>query len=613
MKNFFIIFIFFNIFINSFSQLNNDYTLFLNGKRAYQDNNFNEAKLNFETLLKSFSKSDIFDNNYPYFYIGMNYYQLKDYEKAAYFLERVVSSSEIFISENFKVENTHFLAERNFTLGDSLFKLGNIEEGTIYLKMINSDIYYPFVAYYEKEALTLLSQIYIQDNYKLRLKFNYDFSVIDKFTIDELLKIGNYFNSKKEYNYEEKLYNLILKKSDISLEDKKKIMSSYFELLLKVNSKDKILSITNNPDPELKDLYNFYRGLTFYKNRDFSRALYLFSNIKDNEYSSKANFYIAGIYFSLEDYSETIDTLKKIKNKNIITDSMATISYFALGDTKNFNRAINSISNKYPNTYVGLYFKNLNENHSKFSLNSLANLFNFSTTIINNFKPLPTNFLQNGDIIEIEQISKISKLKDRSILKVAVEKSSFLDSNTTKSALAITTILENGEFYELAFRNSQNHLGEFAKYRGLIKYNFPLYYKDIINKYSKKYQVPQEIVYTIIHDITGFNPYHISDGSKIGIMNIPYEENPTIFFDYFNVDRNIEEGVKILKTYLDKYEGNNIKALIAYIYGDEYLKRLYFDYTNDINLASIIEPEERFFLQNLFITYIFYTRLYNFQ
>ncbi|MGY0393830.1 transglycosylase SLT domain-containing protein [Fusobacterium sp. SYSU M8A802] len=613
MKRIFTLFIFLTLFINSFSQSNDDYTLFLNGKDAYYNKNFNEAKLNFEALLKSFSKSDIFDNNYPYFYIGMNYYQLKDYENSAYFLEKVVSTPEIFISENFRVENIHFLAEKNFALGYSLFKIGNIEKGTLYLKMIDSDVYYPFVAYYEKEALTILSKISIKDEYKLRLKFNYDFSVVDNFTTDELLKIGNYFHSKKEYGYEEKLYTLILEKNTLTEKERERVMSSYLKLLLDSDSQEKLLAITSENDSQLKDLYDFYRGLTYYKNRDFSRALYLFSNIKSGEYFSKANFYIASIYFSLEDYTEALSALKKIQNKNIITDSMAAISYFALKDTKNLNRAIEAISKKYPNSYVGLYFNSLNENYSEISLNSLANLFNFSTNIINNFETLPDNFLQVGDIAEVEQISKISKLRDRAILRIAVEKSSFMDSHTTKSALAITTILENGEFYELAFRNSKKHLGEFSKYRGLIKYNFPLYYSNIIDKYSKKYQVPQELVYTIIHEITGFNPYHISDGSKIGIMNIPYNENnPTIFFDYFNVDRNIEEGVKILKTYLDKYEGNNIKALIAYIYGDEYLKRIYFDYTNDINLASIIEPEERFFLQNLFITYIFYTRLYNF-
>ena len=97
-------------------------------------------------------------------------------------------------------------------------------------------------------------------------------------------------------------------------------------------------------------------------------------------------------------------------------------------------------------------------------------------------------------------------------------------------------------------------------------------------------------------------------------MDIPYDENNNLeFFELFNIEKNIEEGTKILKNYLAKYQGNKIKALIAYVYGEEYLNNLYFEYNNDINLSSIIIPEERFFLQNILMTYILYSRLYDFN
>ena len=156
-------------------------------------------------------------------------------------------------------------------------------------------------------------------------------------------------------------------------------------------------------------------------------------------------------------------------------------------------------------------------------------------------------------------------------------------------------------------------LKDFADYKELFRYNFPLYYQDIIRECSKKYDVPQELIYTIIHTITGFNPFYISDDSKFGIMNIPYtDDNSLRFFELFDVNTNIEEGTKILKNLLTKYNGNKIKTLIAYVYGEEYLDLIFFGYTNDINFASVTIPEERFFLQNMFMTYIFYSRIYNF-
>ena len=97
------------------------------------------------------------------------------------------------------------------------------------------------------------------------------------------------------------------------------------------------------------------------------------------------------------------------------------------------------------------------------------------------------------------------------------------------------------------------------------------------------------------------------------VLNIPYKDDSSLrFFELFDVNTNIEEGTKILKTLLDKYKGNKIKTLLAYVYGEEYLDLIYFGHTNDINFTSITIPEERFFLQNMFMTYIFYSRLYDF-
>ena len=614
MKKFFMLFVFLSLFNQGFCETNDDYILFLNGKNAYLKKDFYNAKLNFETLLKSFSKSDIFTNNYPYFYVGMTYYNLKDYEKAIYFLEKSIYSPKIFENENFQAETSYFLAERDFALGKSFINIGDIETGSFYLQRLNYTTYYPLVSSYEKEALQILSEHSDKAYKKFRLKFEYDFSVIDSFSISEILDICSFYNSKKEYEHEEKLYESILRKENLTLEEKSEILERYFDFLLSANLEEKIIAFTENSSSELQNLYNFYRGLAFYKMRDFSRALYLFNNIEKSKYFSQGNYYIASIYFTLGEYSEALNALKNISNKNIVTDSMAAFSYYSLKDFKNLNRAIKAIEKKYPNTYVGLYFKNLKENSSDISLNSLENLLKFSNTVIDSFEPMPENFLQSGDIIEIDQISKVSKLKDKKLLRVAIEKSIFWKKNNPQSALAITTILENGSFYELAFRNSQNNLGNFSQYRGLFKYNFPTYYQNSVNKFAQKYDIPQELIYTVIHELTGFNAFHVSEDSRFGLMNIPYDENSNFsFFELFDINRNIEEGSKILHEYLIKYKGNQIKALIAYVYGENYLKGIYFDYNNDVNLATILDPKERFFLQNLFVTYIFYSKLYQFK
>lgn len=615
MKKILYMLLFLFYFNNSFTYTNQDYTLFLDGKKAYYNQDYSLAKLNFETLLKTFPSSPIITNNYAYFFIGMNYYQLKDYEKAAYYLEKAVYISYDFLNDNAQTERLHLFAERDFALGDSLLKIGQKEKAFIYLERIESDTYYPFVAYYEKKALEILSQFYPIYKMKLQLKFEYNFDVINNFSIPSLLKIGKFYSSKKDFEKASEFYSLLLKRDNLLTQEKEDIYTDYFELLLAEKEYAKILDLTKDHNDEFEDLFKYYRGIAFYKKRDFSRALYLFNSVEKGKFFSKANYYSAGIYFTLGEYENVIDNLKNVEEKNIITDSMAGFSYLYLKDKKNSIKAIESIAKKYPNTYIGLYFSQLlkDKNLSINLMDSLEDLITFSNLILNSQLSLPQDFIPKADILEIDQLSQIAELENSEILKIAFKKSSFNKKKSIEGMLGTTLILESGQFYDLAFKNSLLGLKDFANYKELFKYEFPLYYGDIITEYSKKYDVPQELIYTVIHTITGFNPYYISDDSKFGIMNIPYKEgSPIHFFELFDVNTNIEEGTKILKSLLDKYNGNKIKTLIAYVYGEKYLDLLYFGYTNDINFNSITIPEERFFLQNMFMTYIFYSKIYNF-
>lgn len=615
MKKIISIFIFFIYFNLGFSYKNQDYTLFLDGKKAYYSKNYSLAQLNFETLMKTFPSSLILSNNYAYFYIGMNYYHLENYEKAAYYLEKAVYISTNLLTDNSQTENLHLFAERDFALGDSLMKIGETQKAITYLNRVGSNTYYPFISYYEKKALEILKEYSPIYERKLQLKFEYNFSVMNDFSIPELLKVGKFYSSKKDYEKASEFYTLLLNDNNLSQKEKAEIYTDYFELLMANKEYDEILKLTKNYNNEFSDIFKYYRGITFYKKRDFSRALYLFNSIGKGDFYSKANYYSAGIYFTLNDYNNVIANLKNVKEKNIITDSMAAFSYLYLNDEKNSQKAITKLAQKYPDTYIGLYFKRLleKENLPLTQFSSLEDLINFSNTILSTQLPLPQDFIPKADILELDQLSQIAELEDREILKVAFQKSSFAKKRNPEGTLATTLILESGNFYELAFKNSLLSLKDFADYKELFRYNFPLYYQDIIRECSKKYDVPQELIYTIIHTITGFNPFYISDDSKFGIMNIPYtDDNSLRFFELFDVNTNIEEGTKILKNLLTKYNGNKIKTLIAYVYGEEYLDLIFFGYTNDINFASVTIPEERFFLQNMFMTYIFYSRIYNF-
>lgn len=155
------------------------------------------------------------------------------------------------------------------------------------------------------------------------------------------------------------------------------------------------------------------------------------------------------------------------------------------------------------------------------------------------------------------------------------------------------------------------HTEKVFEYKDLIKYNYPLYYKNIVDINSKKYDVPQELIYSAMLISSKFNKRLLSENSKIGLMQIPYESSKDII-SLFDPQINIAIGTEKLKSLLESYKGNKLKSLIAYIYGEELLNRIQFDYDGDLNLDLITDPEERYELQNLILTYMFYKKLYNF-
>ena len=292
---------------------------------------------------------------------------------------------------------------------------------------------------------------------------------------------------------------------------------------------------------------------------------------------------------------------------------MIANSYLKLGNNKLFEKKAESIIKKYPNSYEGMFYSFLLKNKD-IDINKHNSVFKIGLILDNllvNCKNIDENFISTVDKIEIEKISAIASMKDEELIKIEIENSSFINKYSIQNGYAITTILEKGEFFDLAYKNSSTYRKSFFEYKDLIKYNYPLYYKNIVDINSKKYDVPQELIYSAMLISSKFNKRLLSENSKIGLMQIPYESSKDII-SLFDPQINIAIGTEKLKSRLESYKGNKLKSLIAYIYGEELLNRIQFDYDGDLNLDLITDPEERYELQNLILTYMFYKKLYNF-
>lgn len=613
-KIFMILFFIINSSI-AFTYTYEDYDIFIQGKNAYRNGNYEEAQSKFETLLKSYSFSPILKNNYAFYFIGMTYYKMGEWKNAVYYLEKAVFSHKLsFFNRGSEIEKNIYFAERDYSLGDALIKMGNKETGLLYLKRLDYSTFSPITSHFEEKALELLAKedIHYQNYYNL--KYKNDFSHVGEIPTSELLKAAHFFLSKKEYEKAKKLYKIILKTPNITVQDKEKAESELFRTLIISGKNKEIIALADeygkNGD---KDLYFFYKGLAYYRLKDFSRCLYAFENVKGNRYASLALFYRTGIYYSFGDYEQVLKTAAKIPNKNIITEIMIANSYLKLGNNKLFEKKAESIIKKYPNSYEGMFYSFLLKNKD-IDINKHNSVFKIGLILDNllvNCKNIDENFISTVDKIEIEKISAIASMKDEELIKIEIENSSFINKYSIQNGYAITTILEKGEFFDFAYKNSSTYRKSFFEYKDLIKYNYPLYYKNIVDINSKKYDVPQELIYSAMLISSKFNKRLLSENSKIGLMQIPYESSKDII-SLFDPQINIAIGTEKLKSLLESYKGNKLKSLIAYIYGEELLNRIQFDYDGDLNLDLITDPEERYELQNLILTYMFYKKLYNF-
>ena len=614
MKKIFML-LFFILNINIFSYNYDDYSIFIQGKNAYEKEDYITAQESFETLMRSFGYSPILKNNYAFYFIGMTYYHLGDYEKAVYYLQKAVFTyNNSFLTKESKFEKNNYLAERDYSLGDALLKIGNFELGETYLQRLDYNYYSPKPSYFEKKALLLLMERKIGFENYYNLKFNEDLKSADKLSDDKLLKVTEYFSSQKKFDKAIYLGKKILSSTSKDSEIKEKAIIEIFRSYLQEKKYKEIIDIANKYDKIVdSNILFFYKGVAYYKLKDFSRCLYFFESIKEGKYLPTTLLYVSGIYYSFGDYNKVIESVNKISTKNIIADILLADSYLKLKKERKFEETARKIINNYPNSYEGLFFAFIleNKNMDLASHNATFKISLIIDNFLNSTKSDTNNVFDKINYLELEKLCNISKIKNEELLKIELQNSSFVNKYSISNGLAVTTILENGEFYDLAYKNSSAYRKEFFKYRDLIKYNYPLYYKDIVDNCSKKYDIPQEIIYTTMLLGSKFDKEAISKNSRIGLMMIPLKHEEEIN-ELLKPEVNIELGSRKIKELLKKYNGNKLKTLIHYNFGEGVAKSIKFDFDGDINLDTISNPEEKYEIQDLIITYIFYKKLYNF-
>ena len=115
---------------------------------------------------------------------------------------------------------------------------------------------------------------------------------------------------------------------------------------------------------------------------------------------------------------------------------------------------------------------------------------------------------------------------------------------------------------------AEEHATKFMEYNDKLKYVDAVKYGFYVEAYSRKRDLDSDLVVAIIITESHANYLAKSCIGAIGLMQIHYKvwkkEIKKTQKELYNPKTNIRYGTKILKYYLDKYDGNALDAVMAY-------------------------------------------------
>ena len=598
--------------IRSFSYNVDDYIFFNKGLEANQKGDYKNSLFYYEIYQKNFPYSYPLASNYAKYYIAKNYMDMKKYDEALLFFSRAVYVPQNYVKQEFKKTN-YFQYRRDYNVA-KIYELKNEKNKSIeYYKRLVTNYYDPQLEPYEKKALKILEKTNEKYRYIYEIKYQDNLKVIDKLTKEELLDLANYFYEKKEYEKTVKILN----KAGSYTENKVSQKIIYLESLLKLDENKKVIELTN--DIQIGEAnFLFIRAVAYEQNKDYSRAIYNYEKIEDVKLKDRAAFRIGRIYYKIEDYTKAREVLEKTNQKNERIDSLLLDIYIKLQNRKKFIELYNKFKNKYPeNPKIGLYYmvytKLIENDRNSWQLANY-NVFFASNYVVRNYMNSINNFeikkTYKEEVLK-DALTQIGALKNPELLELAVQSNNFdLDTETIQDKITIMNSYIESKFYKESFKKVNIFRREFYRYRNLLHYVYPKYYREEVQNTRKKYLVPQSLIYTVMYIESGFDNEN-NKFEKLGLMGIPKKIVKNNDEYYYNPQINIDTGTEILKKIYDKHNGMILKTLIEYIYGEKVLKGLNFELDGDLKLETIVDEKFQTEIEEIVYTYAFYSAIYN--
>lgn len=621
-KILFLIFLFCSIL--SFSEENLDFKRFSRGKEYYESGQYNYAKLEFESLIRNFPNSLLFENNYANYYIGVNYYYLKDFTKARYYLEKAIYLPKEFRNKGgyFKKHKSHFFEyRRNFYLAKTLEELGNINEANKTYKFLIKDYYDPNLAPFEIKALKKLASADPYYGIIYKVKYEGDMSILSSIKDEDLIGIGDFFMSKGVYS------NAVLSYDRIGKRDHS-INLKMLEALTRAKRYDDVIRITSNFIEDytykpLGDMY-CYRGNAYRRKGLVAKALENFNLVNEGKFKVSATFSKARMYYLQGNYDMTISILKGINTSS--AHLLLNDSYLAANMYDEFKTSAINYIKRYPYNDEAAYYRYLlykeegNKNYlkwiQKYNLNSYY--YEVAREVLGETRDLreyPIEYKLKEYKHIVTDLDELSKLNDPELLKMNFENLKLNDGDKAFEGALISMVYEEGGFYHEALKNSINYRVSLSNYSNLVELIYPRYYSHLIKAAADKYNVEEALIYAVIKQESLFNEGIVSRSAAYGLMQITLPTARGMSQDITvkelsTPSANIDLGTRYLRKLLDVYEGDITKVIAAYNGGMGNVRKWTDGNTKDLDIETIPFLETRNYTKKVINNYYKYKRFY---
>ncbi|MCK4244662.1 MAG: transglycosylase SLT domain-containing protein [Candidatus Omnitrophica bacterium] len=354
--------------------------------------------------------------------------------------------------------------------------------------------------------------------------------------------------------------------------------------------------------PENKKI-SYEKGCTLQKLKRYEEAINEYKKIGNSE----SLWRVSRCYRELKDYSKAVGALEKILYSFPKKEQQSRAAYFSgkywekLGKSERAKVAYSRVA-KLPYTFYSYRACQEGKASSPQKQNPSYE------------KPSPQQ-----NLADLEKRPELKKALF--LLRLGIQEEAFLElknlerkSRGREKILTLIYLYQEARAYPQAIR-----LGTTLKNK---KMRYPLYYQDLVEEYSKKYDLDPFLVFAIIWQESRFGKGDISSASAIGLMQIIPSTGAWIAkrmrrrnyrtTSLFEPKTNIAFGCYYFRHLLNSFDNNIILALSAYNAGPEKTSD-WFSKENDFDefVESIPFSETYNYVKRVISAYQEYQSLYN--